>query len=164
MSTSTTRWSTARRRRPARTSTRSRCACSSRIDALGEPTVKRKRKDRRNSFKPALVALAGLAAVATGAAAGTISGAGATFPYPIYSKWAGAYQGVSGDSLNYQAIGSGGGIAQIKAKTVTFGASDMPLKPKDLDAAGLIMFPTVVGGVVQVINIKGVKHEQLVLD
>ncbi|HWA89617.1 MAG TPA: phosphate ABC transporter substrate-binding protein PstS [Rhizomicrobium sp.] len=118
----------------------------------------------RHSFKSAIVALAGLAVVATGAVAGTISGAGATFPYPIYSKWAGAYQGVSGDSLNYQSIGSGGGIAQIKAKTVTFGASDMPMKPKDLDAAGLIMFPTVVGGVVPVINVKGIGNDQLVLD
>jgi phosphate transport system substrate-binding protein len=71
---------------------------------------------------------------------------------------------VSGDSLNYQSIGSGGGIAQIKAKTVTFGASDMPLKPKDLDAAGLVMFPTVIGGDVAVVNVAGVGNNQLVLD
>jgi len=115
------------------------------------------------TFKTAIAAL-GFVAAATGAVAGTISGAGATFPYPIYSKWAGAYQGVSGDSLNYQAIGSGGGIAQIKAKTVTFGASDMPMKAKDQDAAGLTMFPTVVGGVVAVVNVKGVNNNQLTLD
>jgi phosphate transport system substrate-binding protein len=115
------------------------------------------------TFKTAIVAL-GLAAGATIAVAGTISGAGATFPYPIYSKWAGAYRGVSGTSLNYQSIGSGGGIAQIKAKTVTFGASDMPMKPKDQDAAGLIMFPTVIGGDVAVVNVKGVGNNQLVLD
>ena len=73
--------------------------------------------------------------------AAEISGAGATFPYPIYAKWAAAYKGATGVGLNYQSIGSGGGIAQIKAKTVTFGATDMPLKPKELDAAGLVMFP-----------------------
>src|ERR1700754_192174 len=115
------------------------------------------------SLKTALVALVGLAAV-SGAQAATISGAGATFPYPIYSKWAGAYQGVSGVGLNYQSIGSGGGIAQIKARTVTFGASDMPLKPAELGAAGLVQFPTVIGGVVPVINVAGVKPGQLVLD
>jgi phosphate transport system substrate-binding protein len=109
---------------------------------------------------------AGLAAVALGsvAIAGTISGAGATFPYPIYSKWAGAYQGVSGDRLNYQSIGSGGGIAQIKARTVTFGATDMPLKPAELDQAGLVMFPTVIGGDVAVINVPGIGNNQLTLD
>jgi phosphate transport system substrate-binding protein len=102
--------------------------------------------------------------IASGAYAGTISGAGATFPYPIYAKWAGAYQGVSGSSLNYQSIGSGGGIAQIKAKTVTFGATDMPLKPKDLDAAGLVMFPTVVGAEVLAYNVPGIPTNSLVLD
>jgi len=116
------------------------------------------------SLNTAFAALVGLAAVTTGASAVTISAAGATFPYPIYSKWAGAYQGVSGDSLNYQSIGSGGGIAQIKAKTVTFGATDMPLKGADQDAAGLTMFPTVVGGVVPVINVKGIASNQLALD
>lgn len=107
---------------------------------------------------------AGLVALASSALAGTISGAGATFPYPIYAKWAGAYQGVSGSSLNYQSIGSGGGIAQIKAKTVTFGASDMPLKPADLNAAGLTQFPTVIGAEVMVYNVPGVALGQLVLD
>jgi len=105
-----------------------------------------------------------MAALATGASAADISGAGATFPYPIYSKWAVAYKGASGVGLNYQSIGSGGGIAQIKAKTVTFGASDMPLMPKDLDAAGLVMFPTVVGAEVIVYNLPGVPSNTLLLD
>src|SRR6185503_15043029 len=93
-------------------------------------------------------AVAGLAsaAVVTSALAADISGAGATFPYPIYAKWAAAYRGVSGIGLNYQSIGSGGGIAQIKAKTVTFGATDAPLTKAQLDAAGLAQFPTVIGG------------------
>ncbi len=85
-----------------------------------------------------------------------ITGAGATFPYPIYAKWAEAYKAKSGVSMNYQSIGSGGGIAQIKAKTVDFGASDMPLKPEDLQAAGLMQFPAIIGGVVPVVNIEGV--------
>lgn len=105
-----------------------------------------------------------IAAVASPASAADISGAGATFPAPIYMKWASAYKGASGDGLNYQAIGSGGGIAQIKAKTVTFGASDMPLKAKDLEAAGLTMFPTVIGGDVPVVNVPGVGAGQMVLD
>ena len=82
----------------------------------------------------AVLALATAASLA--AAAADISGAGATFPYPIYAKWADAYKKLTGIGLNYQSIGSGGGIKQIKAKTVTFGASDMPLKPEDLKAAG----------------------------
>jgi phosphate transport system substrate-binding protein len=99
-----------------------------------------------------------------GAAAADISGAGATFPYPIYSKWADAYKKASGVGLNYQSIGSGGGIKQIKAKTVTFGASDMPLKPEDLKASGLVQFPMIIGGVVPVVNIKGIAPGQLHLD
>jgi phosphate transport system substrate-binding protein len=98
------------------------------------------------------------------AAATDISGAGATFPYPIYAKWADAYKTLTGVGLNYQSIGSGGGIKQIKAKTVTFGASDMPLKPEDLKAAGLLQFPMIIGGVVPVVNIKGVQPGQLHLD
>jgi phosphate transport system substrate-binding protein len=86
-----------------------------------------------------------------------ITGAGATFPAPIYSKWADAYQKATGVKMNYQSIGSGGGIKQITAKTVDFGASDMPLKPADLDKDGLMQFPTVIGGVVPVVNIPGVK-------
>ena len=98
------------------------------------------------------------------AAATEISGAGATFPYPIYAKWADAYKTKTGVGLNYQSIGSGGGIKQIKAKTVTFGASDMPLKPEDLNAAGLVQFPMIIGGVVPVVNIKGIGPGQLHLD
>src|SRR5271163_2176072 len=96
--------------------------------------------------------------------AADISGAGATFPYPIYAKWADAYKKLTGIGLNYQSIGSGGGIKQIKAKTVTFGASDMPLKPDDLKSSGLIQFPMIIGGVVPVVNIKGVGPGQLHLD
>jgi len=98
------------------------------------------------------------------AAAADISGAGATFPYPIYAKWADAYKKLTGIGLNYQSIGSGGGIKQIKAKTVIFGASDMPLKPDDLKASGLIQFPMIIGGVVPVVNVKGIGPGQLVLD
>src|ERR1700753_1278038 len=93
-----------------------------------------------------------------------ISGAGATFPYPIYAKWAEAYKAKTGKGLNYQSIGSGGGIAQTKAKPVSPGASDKPLSPGELDAAGLTQFPTVIGGVVPVANIPGIKPGELVLD
>jgi phosphate transport system substrate-binding protein len=114
-----------------------------------------------------LAALAGVlstAVIATSTFAADITGAGATFPYPIYSKWAGAYKTKTGIGLNYQSIGSGGGIAQIKAKTVTFGASDMPLKPADLDAAGLLMFPTVIGAEVLVYHLPGIASNALVID
>jgi phosphate transport system substrate-binding protein len=107
---------------------------------------------------------ASAAALSLAAAGADISGAGATFPYPIYAKWADAYKNLTGVGLNYQSIGSGGGIKQIKAKTVTFGASDMPLKPEDLTAAGLLQFPMIIGGVVPVVNIKGVAPGQLRLD
>ena len=103
------------------------------------------------------------AACAVAVQAADISGAGATFPYPIYSKWADAYKQQTGIGLNYQSIGSGGGIKQIKAKTVTFGASDMPLKPEDLKEAGLVQFPMIIGGVVPVVNVKGVQPGQMVL-
>jgi phosphate transport system substrate-binding protein len=103
---------------------------------------------------PALLAL-GICA-ATTAVAADITGAGATFPYPIYAKWAEAYKAKTGTGMNYQSIGSGGGIKQITAKTVDFGASDMPLKPDELNKGGLIQFPTVMGGVVPVVNIEGV--------
>ena len=111
-----------------------------------------------------------LAAAAISLAAGLpagavdISGAGATFPYPIYAKWADTYKKETGNGLNYQSIGSGGGIKQIKAKTVTFGASDMPLKPEELTEAGLVQFPTVTGGDVPVVNLEGIKPGELVLD
>ncbi|MEZ5832934.1 MAG: phosphate ABC transporter substrate-binding protein PstS [Dongiaceae bacterium] len=96
--------------------------------------------------------------------AADISGAGATFPYPIYSKWADAYKQKTDIGLNYQSIGSGGGIKQIKAKTVTFGASDMPLKAEDLDASGLMQFPMIMGGVVPVMNLEGIKPGEITLD
>ncbi|MGH8457147.1 MAG: phosphate ABC transporter substrate-binding protein PstS [Stenotrophobium sp.] len=101
---------------------------------------------------------------ATSAMAADISGAGATFPYPIYAKWADAYKTETGAGLNYQSIGSGGGIKQIKAGTVTFGATDKPLKPEELEAAGLTQWPMVMGGVVPVINVKGIKPGELTLD
>jgi phosphate transport system substrate-binding protein len=117
------------------------------------------------ALKALVVAIAAIAMLAaSGASAASISGAGATFPYPIYAKWAAAYQKIAGVGLNYQSIGSGGGIAQIKAKTVAFGASDMPLKPADLASIGLAQFPTVVGGIVPVVNIPGVAPGQLVVD
>ncbi|MGO4407401.1 phosphate ABC transporter substrate-binding protein PstS [Bosea sp. RAF48] len=108
-----------------------------------------------------------LAAVAVGIAgsaqAADITGAGATFPFPIYSKWAEAYKKDTGTGLNYQSIGSGGGIRQIKAKTVAFGATDAPLKGEDLSKDGLIQFPTVMGGVVPAVNIAGVEPGKLKL-
>jgi phosphate transport system substrate-binding protein len=91
------------------------------------------------------------------AQAADITGAGATFPFPIYAKWAEGYKAASGNGLNYQSIGSGGGIRQIKAKTVDFGASDMPLKGEDLTKDNLLQFPTVIGAVVPVVNIEGIK-------
>src|SRR5947199_1573941 len=108
------------------------------------------------------------AAVAIGVTASVraadISGAGATFPYPIYAKWADAYKKETGIGLNYQSIGSGGGIKQIQNKTVTFGASDMPLKLEQLNKDGLVQFPTVIGGDVPVVNIEGIKPGDLKLD
>jgi phosphate transport system substrate-binding protein len=92
-----------------------------------------------------------------------INGAGATFPYPVYAQWAYEYKNLTGTQINYQSIGSGGGIAQIKAKTVHFGASDAPLKPEELEEHGLIQFPMVMGGVVPVVNIKGIKAGELKL-
>ena len=108
--------------------------------------------------RPSFIA-AGLAAalLAAPAFAADITGAGATFPYPIYAKWADAYRKSTGIGLNYQSIGSGGGIKQITAKTVDFGASDAPLKPEDLEKNGLIQFPAIMGGVVPVYNIKGIE-------
>ncbi len=93
----------------------------------------------------------------TVAIAADITGAGATFPYPVYAKWAAAYKANTDVGMNYQSIGSGGGIKQIKSKTVDFGASDKPLKPEELKEAGLLQFPTVMGGVVPVFNVKGIE-------
>lgn len=92
-----------------------------------------------------------------------ITGAGATFPYPIYAKWAEAYKAKTGVGMNYQSIGSGGGIKQIQSKTVDFGASDMPVKAEDLQKFGLMQFPAVIGGVVPVVNLEGIKPGELKL-
>jgi phosphate transport system substrate-binding protein len=111
------------------------------------------------------VAVAGLlAATLLPAFAMDISGAGATFPYPIYAKWADAYKKETGVGLNYQSIGSGGGIKQIEARTVTFGATDAPLSGADLDKNGLAQFPMVMGGIVPVVNLEGVAAGELQLD
>jgi phosphate transport system substrate-binding protein len=106
-------------------------------------------------------ASAALAAAAFSAYAVDITGAGATFPYPIYAKWADAYKKATGTGMNYQSIGSGGGIKQITAKTVDFGASDMPMKPGDLEKNGLVQFPAIMGGVVPVVKIAGIAPGQL---
>ena len=104
------------------------------------------------------------ASFAPAAFAADITGAGATFPYPIYAKWAEAYKARTGNGLNYQSIGSSGGVKQIKAKTVDFGATDNPVKFEDLQADGLVQFPAIIGGVVPVVNIDGIKPNQLRLD
>jgi len=108
------------------------------------------------TLKTTLGALIAGTVLAGAVQAGDITGAGATFPYPIYAKWADAYKKATGVGMNYQSIGSGGGIKQITAKTVDFGASDMPMRPDDLQKNGLMQFPAVMGGVVPVYNIKGV--------
>ena len=113
----------------------------------------------------ALVAAGFVAAAAiVPATAADISGAGATFPYPIYAKWADAYKKETGNGLNYQSIGSGGGIKQIKAKTVTFGATDAPLKGDELEKNGLVQFPMVMGGIVPVVNLDGIKPGEVTID
>jgi phosphate transport system substrate-binding protein len=104
------------------------------------------------------------AGFAPAAFAADITGAGATFPYPIYAKWAEAYKARTGNGLNYQSIGSSGGIKQIKAKTVDFGATDNPVKFEDLQADGLVQFPAIIGGVVPIINLDGIKPGQIRLD
>ena len=110
------------------------------------------------------IVAAGLVAASTSAFAADITGAGATFPFPIYSKWADAYKKETGNGLNYQSIGSGGGIKQIEAKTVTFGATDMPLKVDQLTKDGLVQWPMVMGAIVPVINVEGVKPGEVVFD
>ena len=114
-----------------------------------------------NRFVKQLIIISGLAAGFSSVQAADITGAGATFPYPIYAKWAEAYKKATGNGLNYQSIGSGGGIKQIKAKTVDFGASDMPLKADELTAEGLIQFPAIIGGVVPIVNLDGVAPGKL---
>ncbi|MGZ9409456.1 MAG: phosphate ABC transporter substrate-binding protein PstS, partial [Methylocystis sp.] len=115
-------------------------------------------------FRRGAGAALALAVMCGAAAAIDISGAGATFPSPIYAKWAEAYRKDTGNGLNYQSIGSGGGIKQVKARTVTFGASDQPLKAEELQAAGLVQWPQVIGGIVPVINLEGVAGGDLTLD
>jgi phosphate transport system substrate-binding protein len=97
------------------------------------------------------------------AMAAEITGAGATFPFPIYAKWAESYKAATGTGLNYQSVGSGAGIKQIKARTVDFGASDMPLKADELEAEGLMQFPAIMGGVVTIVNLEGIAPGQLKL-
>ena len=113
-----------------------------------------------NALKP-LAALAAALSLAAPALAQDVTGAGATFPAPIYAKWADAYNKATGAKINYQSVGSGAGIRQIKAKTVDFGATDMPLKDDELTKDGLVQFPTVIGGVVPVVNIKGITPGQI---
>src|SRR5690242_7993849 len=115
------------------------------------------------AYRLALLVMAASAALCFGVRAAEINGAGATFPYPIYAKWAQAYAAKTGLKMNYQSIGSGGGIKQITEKTVDFGASDMPLKPADLEKAGLTQFPMIMGGVVPVVNLPGFQPGQLKL-
>ncbi len=112
------------------------------------------------------IALTAAALIATSwsAYAGDLSGAGSTFVYPVLAKWADAYKKETGIGLNYQSIGSGGGIKQIKAKTVVFGATDAPLPGKELDESGLAQFPIIMGGIVPVVNVEGVKPGDLTLD
>ena len=109
------------------------------------------------------VAALGLSVVAATTFAAEITGAGATFPYPVYAKWAEAYKAKTGVSMNYQSIGSSGGIKQIKAKTVDFGATDNPVSFDDLEKDGMVQFPAIIGGIVAVINVEGVKPGQLKL-
>ncbi|MCG7394776.1 phosphate ABC transporter substrate-binding protein PstS [Microvirga sp. ACRRW] len=111
----------------------------------------------------ALAAGLAVASLSTTASAADITGAGATFPFPVYSKWAEAYKKETGNGMNYQSIGSGGGIKQIQAKTVDFGATDAPMKGEDLEKNGLVQFPTVMGAVVPVVNIQGVQPGQIKL-
>jgi phosphate transport system substrate-binding protein len=117
-----------------------------------------------NTLLRAVVVAAGVGLAGATAFAADITGAGATFPYPLYSKWSEAYKKETGNGLNYQSIGSGGGIKQIQAKTVTFGASDIPQTLEDLNKSGLFQWPMVMGGIVAVANLDGVKAGELVVD
>ena len=119
-----------------------------------------------NSFRTAAISVVGFSALTLGAAAGAqeVTGAGATFPAPLYAKWASDYNKATGVRINYQSVGSGAGIKQIDSKTVAFGASDMPLKDEELAKKGQVQFPTVIGGVVPVVNIKGIAPGQLKLN
>lgn len=116
----------------------------------------------KTALRVSLVA-ASISLIAHSATAAEITGAGASFPAPVYAKWADAYNKATGSKVNYQSIGSGGGIKQITAKTVDFGASDMPLTPETLNKDGLMQFPTVIGGVVPVVNLQGIKPGEMKL-
>ena len=118
---------------------------------------------RMKNVLASLVVGASAVVVVTAASAANITGAGATFPYPAYAKWAEEYKAATGHSLNYQSVGSGAGIKQIKAKTVDFGASDKPLPAAELDEAGLMQFPAIMGGVVPIVNLEGVAPGQMKL-
>jgi phosphate transport system substrate-binding protein len=118
---------------------------------------------RLSHYIKSLILAATTAALVSPAIGANLTGAGATFPYPIYAKWAEAYKQATGTGLNYQSIGSGGGIKQIKAKTVDFGASDMPLAADELNKAGLVQFPAIMGGVVPIVNLAGIAPGQLKL-
>ncbi len=111
-----------------------------------------------------MATLAAAMSLSLSAMATDITGAGATFPYAVYTKWAEAYKGATGNTVNYQGIGSGGGIKQIKAKTVDFAGTDAPLTVADLDQANLVQFPAVIGGVTVVYNLPGVESGKLKLD
>src|ERR1700730_10018742 len=120
---------------------------------------------RMTAFRTILLGAVVVGSVSAAAShAAEISGAGATFPYPIYAKWAEAYKAKTNVAMNYQSIGSGGGIKQIQSKTVDFGASDMPLKKEELDKSGLLQFPMIMGGEVAAINVKGVEAGKMKLD
>ncbi len=116
-----------------------------------------------NAMKYAAAAVAAIAGVAVMAAGATINGAGASFPAPVYTPWTYTYTKATGTQVNYQSVGSGAGIAQIKAKTVDFAGSDNPLKKEDLEKNGLVQFPMLMGGVVTVVNLPGVKPGELKL-
>jgi len=117
----------------------------------------------RKFTRPLILAATIVTLAATTATAAPITGAGSTFVYPVLSKWASDFKRMGGDEINYQSIGSGGGIAQIKAGTVDFGATDKPLDSNELAAAGLAQFPVVIGGVVPVLNIPGARPGQVKL-
>lgn len=119
--------------------------------------------DLKNFFRAAVVA-ATTATLSLSAQAADITGAGATFPFPVYSKWADAYKTQTGTGLNYQSIGSGAGVKQIQARTVTFGATDAPLQAPQLEKDGLVQWPMVMGAIVLVVNVDGLKSNDLVLD
>jgi phosphate transport system substrate-binding protein len=133
------------------------------MSALGRTPALRSAQEISMNFVKAIVA-AGLVAASTSAYAADITGAGSTFIYPVLSKWADSYKKDSGSGVNYQSIGSGAGIKQVEAKTVTFGATDMPLKVDQLEKDGLAQWPMIMGAIVPVVNVEGVKAGDLVFD